>query len=125
MTVADASGRDRQLEHGLENLQPLAGLMTGPEWDDGTAGTFKLFWPIARERPAVLARMGEAAAATDPKYQRACDTFLIITDTGNQHAFRPKSGVAQKLFIGTIFDILANDPEGSGALENAISVALN
>ena len=88
MTVADASGRVRQPEHGLKNVQPLAGLMTGPEWDDGTAGTLKLFWPIARERPAVRARMGEAAAATDPKYQRACDTPLIIIDTGNQHAFR-------------------------------------
>ena len=100
--------------------------MTGPESDDdGTAGALMLFWAIAREVPSVRARLGEAAAATDPKYQRAFNTSLIVIDTGNQHAFQPESAVAQMLFIGTILAIIANDPEGSEALEDAISVVLN
>ena len=101
-------------------------LMTGPESDDdGTAGALMLFWAIASEVPSVRARLGEAAAATDPKYRRAFTTSLIVIDTGNQHAFQPESAVAQMLFIGTILAIIANDPEGSEALEDAISVVLN
>ena len=79
---------------------------TGPESDDdGTAGALMLFWAIDREVPSVRARLGEAAAATDPKYQRSFTTSLMV--------------------IGTILSIIANDPEGSEALEEAISVVLN
>jgi hypothetical protein len=97
-------------------------LITGPETtDNGLAKALLLFWGIASEVPTVRAKLAEVTEQVPPQIQPAFRTSLTVIDTGNQHAFRPETALAQQTFIAVIVKVIADDPQGRELMQDVTS----